>query len=158
MCATQPTLCIGGGLSSARHSGSGNIPLLLSTMIGYIRKSSTVRHQVANFFPLGDCYNKWLGISAAVCFRLSQLGVRQGSMRAPLLLWAAATWLAVSAVAHPGRGGGGGEQPLSRIAVERAVLAVDDAAHVKASPLLLGLKVNSSPHHHSCLGSQFLVH
>jgi hypothetical protein len=78
-------------------------------------------------------------------------------MRAPLLLWAATTWLAVSALAHPGRGGGG-EQPLSRIAVERAVLAVDDAAHVKASPLVLGLKVSSSPHRHSCLGSQFLVH
>uniref|UniRef100_A0A804LQW5 Purple acid phosphatase n=1 Tax=Zea mays TaxID=4577 RepID=A0A804LQW5_MAIZE len=66
-------------------------------------------------------------------------------MRAPLLLWAAATWLAVSAVAHPGRrGGGGGEQPLSRIAVESAVLAVDDAAHVRASPLVLGLKGESS--------------
>jgi hypothetical protein len=51
-------------------------------MIGYnIRKSSTVPHQVANFFPLGDFYSKWLGIlgSAAVCFRLSQLGVRQGA-------------------------------------------------------------------------------
>ena len=85
-------------------------------------------------------------------------------MRAPVLLWAATTWLAVSAVAHPGRGGGGGgggggEQPLSRIAVERAVLAVDDAAHVKASPLVLGLTVSSSsPHRHSCLGSQFPVH
>ena len=58
-----------------------------------------------------------------------------------LLLWAAATWLAVSAAAHPGRGAGG-EQPLSRIAVERTVHAVDDAAHVKASPLVLGLKVS----------------
>ncbi|EES16213.1 hypothetical protein BDA96_08G155000 [Sorghum bicolor] len=68
-------------------------------------------------------------------------------MRAPVLLWAATTWLAVSAVAHPGRGGGGGgggEQPLSRIAVERAVLAVDDAAHVKASPLVLGLTGENS--------------
>jgi hypothetical protein len=53
--------------SSARHSGSGNIPLLLSSMIGYIRKSSTVPHQVATFSPLGDFYNKWLGISAASC-------------------------------------------------------------------------------------------
>jgi len=56
-----------------------------------------------------------------------------------LLLWAAATWLAVCAAANPGRGAGG-EQPLSRIAVERTVHAVDDAAHVKASPLVLGLK------------------
>jgi acid phosphatase type 7 len=80
----------------------------------------------------------------------SLLAVREGSMRAPLLLWAAATWLAVSAVAHPGRrGGGGGEQPLSRIAVESAVLAVDDAAHVRASPLVLGLKVSCSSLHFS---------
>jgi len=66
-------------------------------------------------------------------------------MRGLLLLWAwaAAVWLAVSAVAHPGRGGVG-EQPLSRIAVERVVLAVNDAAHVKASPLVLGHKVSSS--------------
>lgn len=62
-----------------------------------------------------------------------------------LLLCVAATWLAVCAAAHTGSGrGGGGEQPLSRIAVERTVHAVDDAAHVKASPLVLGLKV--SPH------------
>lgn len=56
-----------------------------------------------------------------------------------LLLCAAATWLAVCAAAHTG---GGGEQPLSRIAVERTVHAVDDAAHVKASPLVLGLTVS----------------
>lgn len=68
-------------------------------------------------------------------------------MRAPLLLWVAATWLAVSVVAHPGKRGGGGEQPLSRIAVESAVLAVDDAAHVRASPLVLGLKVSCSSLH-----------
>jgi hypothetical protein len=68
-------------------------------------------------------------------------------MRGLLLLWAwaAAVWLAVSAVAHAHPGGGGvGEQPLSRIAVERVVLAVNDAAHVKASPLVLGHKVSSS--------------
>jgi hypothetical protein len=66
------------------------------------------------------------------------------------------TWLAVSAVAaHPaGTGrGGAGEQPLSRIAVERVVLAVNDAAHVKASPLVLGhkvVKLQFTSHHHSC--------
>jgi hypothetical protein len=71
-------------------------------------------------------------------------------MRGLLLLWAwaAAVWLAVSAVAHAGRGGVG-EQPLSRIAVERVVLAVNDAAHVKASPLVLGHKVSSAPVHFS---------
>jgi hypothetical protein len=50
---------------------------------------------------------------------------------------AAATWImaaCTAAAAHPG----GGEQPLSRIAVERATLAVDGAAHVEASPTLLG--------------------
>ncbi|CAM0949415.1 unnamed protein product [Alopecurus aequalis] len=57
------------------------------------------------------------------------------------LLWvwavAAAAWMAActSATAHPG----GGEQPLSRIAVERTTLAVDGAARVEASPTVLGL-------------------
>lgn len=60
-----------------------------------------------------------------------------------VLLWAAAAWLvaAVCAAAQPGRGRGG-EQPLSMIAVEDTVHAVDDAAHVKASPLVLGLTVS----------------
>ncbi|GJN35274.1 hypothetical protein PR202_gb24026 [Eleusine coracana subsp. coracana] len=59
------------------------------------------------------------------------------------LLWVALAWLGlgVCAAAHPG---GGSEQPLSRIAVERTVLAVDGAAHVKASPLVLGLKGETS--------------
>lgn len=52
-------------------------------------------------------------------------------------LWVVATWLIVCAAAHPG------EQPLSRIAVERTVLAVNESAHVKASPWVLGLKVSS---------------
>uniref|UniRef100_M8CBW0 Purple acid phosphatase n=1 Tax=Aegilops tauschii TaxID=37682 RepID=M8CBW0_AEGTA len=52
---------------------------------------------------------------------------------------AAVTWMAVctAAAAH-------GEQPLSRIAVERTTLAVDDAAHVKASPAVLGLEGQDS--------------
>lgn len=47
------------------------------------------------------------------------------------------TWLVACVAAHPG-----GEQPLSRIAIERTTLAVDESAHVKASPLVLGLKVS----------------
>jgi hypothetical protein len=53
-------------------------------------------------------------------------------------LWVVATWLIVCAAAHPG------EQPLSRIAVERTVLAVNESAHVKASPWVLGLKGQNS--------------
>ncbi|KAL5224861.1 hypothetical protein ABZP36_011500 [Zizania latifolia] len=55
-------------------------------------------------------------------------------------LWVALTWLTltVCAAVHSG------EQPLSRIAVERMVLAVDESAHVKASPLILGLKGQTS--------------
>lgn len=51
----------------------------------------------------------------------------------------AVTWMAActAAAAH-------GEQPLSRIAVERATLAVDGAAHVKASPTVLGLEGQDS--------------
>jgi acid phosphatase type 7 len=49
--------------------------------------------------------------------------------------------LVVCATAHPG----GGEQPLSRIAVERTALAIDGAARVKASPLVLGVKVRHHP-------------
>ncbi|KAF8776696.1 hypothetical protein HU200_003424 [Digitaria exilis] len=66
---------------------------------------------------------------------------RMSSSSMRLLLCAAATWLAVCAAAHTG---GGGEQPLSRIAVERTVHAVDEAAHVKASPLVLGLTGDTS--------------
>ncbi|KAM3254617.1 hypothetical protein ACQJBY_048227 [Aegilops geniculata] len=52
---------------------------------------------------------------------------------------AAVTWMAAcsAAAAH-------GEQPLSRIAVDRTTLAVDDAAHVKASPAVLGLEGQDS--------------
>jgi hypothetical protein len=63
-----------------------------------------------------------------------------------LWVWVAAavaTWImavCTAAAAHPG----GGEQPLSRIAVERATLAVDGAAHVEASPTLLGLNGQDS--------------
>ena len=51
---------------------------------------------------------------------------------------AAIAWImaaCTAAAAHPG----GGEQPLSRIAVERTTLAVDGAARVEASPTVLGL-------------------
>lgn len=34
-----------------------------------------------------------------------------------------------------------GEQPLSNIAVHKATFALNDLAYVKASPVLLGLKV-----------------
>lgn len=34
-----------------------------------------------------------------------------------------------------------GEQPLSNIAIHRTILALDGSAYVKASPLVLGLKV-----------------
>ncbi|EMS57889.1 putative inactive purple acid phosphatase 27 [Triticum urartu] len=54
-------------------------------------------------------------------------------------LWVVVIWLFVCAAALPG-----GEQPLSRIAVERTTLAIDDSVHVKASPLVLGLKGESS--------------
>uniref|UniRef100_A0A0E0FDF3 Multifunctional fusion protein n=1 Tax=Oryza meridionalis TaxID=40149 RepID=A0A0E0FDF3_9ORYZ len=56
--------------------------------------------------------------------------------RSMIRLWVVVTWLVVcvAAAAHPG------EQPLSRIAVERMVLAVNESAHVRASPLVLGLK------------------
>lgn len=43
-----------------------------------------------------------------------------------------------------GNGVHAGEQPLSRIAIHRTVLAVDGSATVKASPLVLGLKGQSS--------------
>ncbi|KAF3774233.1 putative inactive purple acid phosphatase 24 [Nymphaea thermarum] len=33
-----------------------------------------------------------------------------------------------------------GEQPLSKIAIHKAMLALDESAHIKASPLVLGLK------------------
>jgi hypothetical protein len=46
-------------------------------------------------------------------------------------------WLVDCGAALPG-----GEQPLSRIAIESATIAVDDSVHVKASPLVLGLKVS----------------
>uniref|UniRef100_A0A8I6WYS8 Purple acid phosphatase Fn3-like domain-containing protein n=1 Tax=Hordeum vulgare subsp. vulgare TaxID=112509 RepID=A0A8I6WYS8_HORVV len=54
-----------------------------------------------------------------------------------MMPWAwvvAVTWMAActAAAAHSG------EQPLSRIAVERTTLAVDGVAHVKASPTVLG--------------------
>jgi hypothetical protein len=52
-------------------------------------------------------------------------------------LWVVVIWLVVCAAALPG-----GEQPLSRIAIESTTLAVDDSVHVKASPLVLGLKVS----------------
>lgn len=90
--------------------------------------------------------------------RLGNRIVRESSMKGRLLLllwaWAAATWVSVSAVTRLGRGVAG-EQPLSRIAVERVVLAVNDAAYVKASPLVLGhkVKLGSSSllsHHRSC--------
>ncbi|KAI5020660.1 hypothetical protein ZWY2020_045548 [Hordeum vulgare] len=56
-----------------------------------------------------------------------------------MMPWAwvvAVTWMAActTAAAHSG------EQPLSRIAVERTTLAVDRVAHIKASPTVLGLK------------------
>uniref|UniRef100_A0A804MQX2 Purple acid phosphatase n=1 Tax=Zea mays TaxID=4577 RepID=A0A804MQX2_MAIZE len=79
--------------------------------------------------------------------RLGNRIVRESSMKGRLLLllwaWAAATWVSVSAVTRLGRGVAG-EQPLSRIAVERVVLAVNDAAYVKASPLVLGHKGENS--------------
>jgi hypothetical protein len=58
-----------------------------------------------------------------------------------LLVWVAAAvaWM-TAAAAHPG----GGEQPLSRIALDRTTLAVDDAAHVQASPTVLGLRGEDS--------------
>ncbi|KAE8766236.1 putative inactive purple acid phosphatase 1 [Hordeum vulgare] len=60
-----------------------------------------------------------------------------------MMSWAwvvAVTWMAActAAAAHSG------EQPLSRIAVERTTLAVDGAAHVKASPTVLGLEGQDS--------------
>ncbi len=62
--------------------------------------------------------------------------------RSMIRLWVVVTWLVLWAAAavHPG------EQPLSRIAVERMVLAVNESAHVRASPLVLGLKVSSISH------------
>lgn len=39
---------------------------------------------------------------------------------------------------------GGGDQPLSKISIHRATLAINDAAYVKASPTLLGLKGQDS--------------
>ena len=36
---------------------------------------------------------------------------------------------------------GGGEQPLSKISIHRATLAIHDEAYVKVSPTILGLKV-----------------
>jgi hypothetical protein len=56
------------------------------------------------------------------------------SMRLWVWVVAAVAWM-TAAAAHRG----GGEQPLSRIALERTTLAVDDAAHVQASPTVLGL-------------------
>uniref|UniRef100_A0A0D9XFE5 Uncharacterized protein n=1 Tax=Leersia perrieri TaxID=77586 RepID=A0A0D9XFE5_9ORYZ len=55
-----------------------------------------------------------------------------------------AAWLAcllvgvVAAAAHGGGGGGVGEQPLSRVAIHRARVALDASAAVRASPSLLG--------------------
>jgi hypothetical protein len=69
---------------------------------------------------------------------LSQLGVFQASQGVKeMRLWVVVTWLFVCGATALA----GGEQPLSRIAIERTVLAVDDSVHVKASPLVLGLKV-----------------
>jgi len=54
----------------------------------------------------------------------------------------AVTWMAACAAAAAHLGGG--EQPLSRIAVELTTIAVDGAAHVKASPTVLGLEGQDS--------------
>uniref|UniRef100_M8D5H9 Putative inactive purple acid phosphatase 27 n=1 Tax=Aegilops tauschii TaxID=37682 RepID=M8D5H9_AEGTA len=54
-------------------------------------------------------------------------------------LWLVVIWLFVCAAALPG-----GEQPLSRIAIENTTLAIDDSVHIKASPLVLGLKGENS--------------
>ena len=35
-----------------------------------------------------------------------------------------------------------GDQPLSRIAIHKAVFALNDLAYIKASPPILGLKVS----------------
>uniref|UniRef100_A0A0E0MNX4 Multifunctional fusion protein n=1 Tax=Oryza punctata TaxID=4537 RepID=A0A0E0MNX4_ORYPU len=58
--------------------------------------------------------------------------------RSMIRIWVVITCLIVCAAAHPS------EQPLSRIAVKRTVLAVNESAHVKASPLVLGLKGQNS--------------
>ncbi|KAM0862338.1 hypothetical protein ACQ4PT_045332 [Festuca glaucescens] len=55
-------------------------------------------------------------------------------------LWVVVTWLFVCGATALA----GGEQPLSRVAIERTILAVDDSVHVKASPLVLGLKGENS--------------
>jgi acid phosphatase type 7 len=55
-----------------------------------------------------------------------------------------ASVLACAGVLHAG------EQPLSRIAIRRATVAVADSASVKARPAVLGLKVSRS-----CLFSFF---
>lgn len=43
-----------------------------------------------------------------------------------------------------GTGSHMGEQPLSRIAIHKATLATDNSAYVKASPLVVGLNVNTT--------------
>ncbi|XP_072951261.1 probable inactive purple acid phosphatase 1 [Typha angustifolia] len=49
-------------------------------------------------------------------------------------------WVLISCLSSCGTGMAGGEQPLSRIAIHKASFAINDAAYVKASPLVLGLK------------------
>ena len=85
-------------------------------------------------------YIRWLRLHCWT-LRFGQLWSRKTmetllSLKVPLILL-----LMVHCVAAHGRHGVGGEQPLSKIAIHRALYALHENASIKVEPVLLGTKV-----------------